>query len=128
MSPSLSQRLAVFAHDLRFEDLPPDVAEHVRLLVLDVAGLCLAAVHDEFATAVLDTVVDMNGRPESRPLGLDLSLPASSAALVAGTLSHGHDFDDSHAGSIIHTSSSVVPSALAVGEALRATGHEVVEA
>jgi 2-methylcitrate dehydratase PrpD len=128
VSPSLSQRLAGFAHDLRLEDLPLDVVEHVRLLVLDVAGLCLAAVHDEFATAVLDTVEDMNGRPESRPLGLDLSLPASSAALVAGTLSHGHDFDDSHAGSIIHTSSSVVPTALAVGEALRATGHQVVEA
>jgi 2-methylcitrate dehydratase PrpD len=46
---------------------------------------------------------------------------------VSGTLTHGHDFDDSHAGSIVHTSSSVVPTALAVGEALSLSGRVVLE-
>jgi 2-methylcitrate dehydratase PrpD len=126
--PSLSQQLASFAHDLRWEDLPSNVKAHVKLLVLDVFGLCLAAVGDDFARAVLAVAEEMGGTPESRPIGLDLRLPAPSAALVNGTLTHGHDFDDSHAGSIIHTSSSVVPSALAVGESRNASGEEVLAA
>ena len=125
--PSLSQRLAGFAHDLGWGDLPPDVQAHVKLLVLDVVGLCLAAVRDEFAVAVLAVAEEMSGRPESRPVGIDMAMPAPSAALVSGTLTHGHDFDDSHAGSIVHTTSSVVPTALAVGESLRLSGKAVLE-
>jgi 2-methylcitrate dehydratase PrpD len=125
---SLSQQLAAFAHDLRWEDLPQDVQEHVKLLVLDVVGLCLAAVRDEFAVAVLAIAEEMGGTPESRPVGIGTAMPAPSAALVSGTLTHGHDFDDSHAGSIIHTSSSVVPTALAVGEARHVSGKQVLEA
>jgi 2-methylcitrate dehydratase PrpD len=127
-SRSLSQHLARFAYDLRLDDLPADVLEHVRLLVLDVVGLCLAAVGEEFAAAVLGVVQEMGGRSESRPVGLDVAMPAPSAALVSGTLTHGHDFDDSHAGSLIHTSGSIVPTALAVGEARRTSGREVLEA
>jgi 2-methylcitrate dehydratase PrpD len=125
---SLSQQLAAFAHDLRWDDLPSDVQAHVKLLVLDVIGLCLAAVGDDFARAVLAVAEEMGGTPESRPVGIHTRMPAPSAALVSGTLTHGHDFDDSHAGSIIHTSSSVVPTALAVGEARRVTGRGVLEA
>jgi 2-methylcitrate dehydratase PrpD len=125
---SVSQQLAEFAAGLRLEDVPPDVVQHVRLLVLDVLGLCLAAVGEDFGQAVLAVAQEMGGTPESRPIGTDLSLPAPSAALVGGTLTHGHDFDDSHAGSIIHTSSSVVPTALAVGEARHASGKDVLTA
>jgi 2-methylcitrate dehydratase PrpD len=126
--PSLSQQLAGFAHDLRWDDLPANVQAHVKLLVLDVVGLCLAAIKDEFAAAVLAVAEEMGGTPESRPVGIDTRLPAPSAALVSGTLTHGHDFDDSHAGSIVHTSSSVVPTALAVGEAQQASGKQVLAA
>jgi 2-methylcitrate dehydratase PrpD len=125
---SLSQHLAAFAHELRWEDVPPDVQGHVKLLVLDVVGLCLAAVRDEFAAAVVAVAEEMGGTPESRPVGIDTAMPAPSAALVSGTLTHGHDFDDSHAGSIVHTSSSVVPTALAVGEAGHAHGEAVLAA
>jgi 2-methylcitrate dehydratase PrpD len=77
---------------------------------------------------VLTVAEEMGGTPQSRPVGIDTRLPAPSAALVSGTLAHGHDFDDSHAGSIVHTSSSVVPTALAVGESLSLSGTHVLEA
>jgi 2-methylcitrate dehydratase PrpD len=53
-------------------------------------------------------------------------MPAASAALVGGTLTHGHDFDDSHVGSTIHTTSSVVPTALGVADLQRSSGSEVL--
>jgi 2-methylcitrate dehydratase PrpD len=106
--------------------LPADVLEHVKLLVLDVAGLCLAARDEDFALAIVEVATEMGGPPESRPLGMAVAMPAASAALVGGTLTHGHDFDDSHVGSTIHTTSSVVPAALAVAELQRARGSEVL--
>ncbi|MCA1647063.1 MAG: MmgE/PrpD family protein [Chloroflexi bacterium] len=123
---SLSQQLAGFARRLSAEQLPTDVREHVKLLVLDVAGLCLVARDEDFARAIMDVVTEMGGVPESRPLGLDAPMPAASAALVGGTLTHGHDFDDSHVGSTIHTTSSVVPAALALAEVQRSSGVEVL--
>jgi 2-methylcitrate dehydratase PrpD len=125
---SLSQRLAEFAHDLVLDALPDDVVEHVKLLVLDAAGLCLAARDEDFIRPVLEVVEELGGPPESRPLGIARAMPAPSAALVGGALIHGLDFDDSHAGSTIHTSSSVVPVALALGELQRRPGPDVLMA
>ena len=125
---SLSQRLAEFAHDLVLEQLPEGVREHVKLLVLDAAGLCLASRDEDFIQPVLEVVEELGGPPESHPLGIARSMPAPSAALVGGTLVHGLDFDDSHVGSTIHTTSSVVPVALAVGELQGRSGREVLTA
>jgi 2-methylcitrate dehydratase PrpD len=122
----LSQRLAAFAHQLSADQLPGDVVDHVKLLVLDVAGLCLAARDEDFARAIVDVAIETGGAPESHPLGVDVAMPAASAALVGGTLTHGHDFDDSHVGSTIHTSSSVVPTALALAELQHSRGSEVL--
>jgi 2-methylcitrate dehydratase PrpD len=125
---SLSRRLAEFAHELVFDALPDDVVEHIKLLVLDAAGLCLAARDEDFIQPVLDVVEEMGGPHESRPLGMARAMPAPSAALVGGTLIHGLDFDDSHVGSTIHTTSSVVPVALALAELQRRPGQDLLMA
>jgi 2-methylcitrate dehydratase PrpD len=106
--------------------LPGDVVDHIKLLVLDVAGLCLAARDEEFAQAIVDVAIEMGDAQESRPLGVNKRMSIASAALVGGTLTHGHDFDDSHVGSTIHTTSSVVPAAFAVGEFQRSSGADVL--
>jgi 2-methylcitrate dehydratase PrpD len=98
------------------------------LLVLDVVGLCLAARDDDFARTILSVAMEMGGTPESRPFSFDVRLPAASAALVGGTLTHGHDFDDSHVGSTVHTTSSVVPAAMAKAEHRASTGADLLVA
>jgi 2-methylcitrate dehydratase PrpD len=50
------------------------------------------------------------------------------AALVNGVLIHGLDFDDTHLASIIHATATALPAALAIGEALDASGSDMLAA
>lgn len=52
--------------------------------------------------------------------------PAASAALMNGYLAHALDYDDTHHESRVHPSAVVVPTALAAGEANRASGKEIL--
>ena len=57
MAPTIAERLAGFAAALRFEALPTDVVESVKLRILDTLGLALAASRADFAPALLSVVV-----------------------------------------------------------------------
>ncbi|MEK7873778.1 MAG: MmgE/PrpD family protein, partial [Chloroflexota bacterium] len=55
-------------------------------------------------------------------------LPATSAALANAARIHALDFDDTHMQAVIHSSCFVVGTALSLGEALGATGRDVITA
>jgi 2-methylcitrate dehydratase PrpD len=48
--------------------------------------------------------------------------------LADGALVHGIDFDDTHAGGLVHATSVVLPAAFAVGQQVGATGEQVLAA
>ncbi len=53
-------------------------------------------------------------------------MSAPAAALATGTLVHALDFDDTHAGGLVHATAAVLPAVLAVGEQVGASGEEVL--
>ena len=122
----LVHRLAAFAVDARRE-VPDDVADSVRRRVLDVLGLCLAAVPLETSQAVLGFVADQGGEPQAHVIGGGRS-SAAWASFANGVLSHSLDYDDTHLPSILHPSASVVPAALAMAERTGAGGEQLVGA
>ena len=60
-------------------------------------------------------------RPCSAP-GRRVGAPA--AALANGALVHALDFDDTHAGGLVHATAVVLPAAFAVGQQVGASGRE----
>jgi 2-methylcitrate dehydratase PrpD len=76
---------------------------------------------------VLDSAGDWAGR-RSTLIGTKAKAGAASAALANATLAHGLDFDDTREGAIVHTGCVAVTTALAVGEAVGASGRAVLEA
>jgi 2-methylcitrate dehydratase PrpD len=126
---SLVAELGAFAHRHRdAEKLPPEVAASVRQRVLDVVGLCLAALPLDTSTAIRDFAAAQGGAPQATAIGVAAPVPAAQAALVNGVLAHSLDYDDTHLPSVLHPSASVVPAALATAEAVGATGAELVGA
>jgi 2-methylcitrate dehydratase PrpD len=123
-----SERLAVFIEKLKFEAIPPEVIARVKLHILDILGIGLAASGLEYARIIVETVRIWGGQPQSTVLRYGDRLPAPSAVLANGSFTHGLDFDDTHAESITHASTCVVPPAFAVGEALHADGKAVLTA
>ena len=123
-----AERLAAFTTGLAYEAIPPDVVEAARLHLLDTLGCGLAAHALDVATAARAAAAEMEGTPEATVIGLGRRLPAAQAALANAMLCHGLDFDDTHADAVCHVSVVVGPAALAVAEARRAHGRDVIAA
>ena len=111
-----SQTLAGFCTELDFAALPREVVNAAKRHVLDALGVALAAADAGVGSPVVESVRAWAGAREASVVGYDFGAPAPHAALANGTLTHALDFDDTHAESIVHPSSFVVPAALAVGE------------
>jgi 2-methylcitrate dehydratase PrpD len=123
-----AQHLAEFAERLKFEDIPAEVMARAKLHILDILGIGLAASDLEYARLIVETVRAWGGHPQSTIMRYGDRLPIPSAVLANGSFTHGLDFDDTHAESITHASTCVVPPAVAVGEALGVDGRAMLTA
>ncbi|MBC7803029.1 MAG: MmgE/PrpD family protein [Candidatus Parcubacteria bacterium] len=126
---TLSEQLACFAADLRYEDLPAQVVERVRLHTLDILGVCLVGAPMEFARILRSVAGESGGASESTLIGSGgLKLPAPLATLYNGGLAHGNEFDDTYSAGRWHGSAAVAPPSLAAAELLHADGKAFVTA
>ena len=125
---SVARRLARFVLGLRLEDLPPAVVGQATLLTLDTLGICLASSTMDFGRAVIRTVESLGGAPRSSVIGTEVRVAPANAVLANGTLAHGLDFDDTREDAIVHTGCVAVTGALAMGEAVEASGRAALEA
>ncbi len=126
--PSVARRYARFIRDLTLPQVPPPVVSKATSLALDTLGSCLASSREDFGRAVLEAAERLGGAPESTLIGTKSRAGAASAVLANATLAHGLDFDDTREDAIVHTGCVAVTTALAVGEALGASGRAVLEA
>lgn len=110
---SVAERLAARLAAVRGELLPDAVREQVDRLVLDVAGLCLAARRTDYVGAV-KRALDSGG--PCTAIGHPETFRAEDAALLNGTAAHGEDFDDTFEGGPVHSGAVVVPAVLAACE------------
>ena len=125
---TISQRLAGFAADLRYDALPDEVLASIRERMLDTIGLCLGAVPLDTSTMARRVASAWGGPRESTPIGSSVRLPAAAAAFVNGVLAHSLDFDDTHLPSVLHPSASLIPGVLAVAEQTGASLEEAIVA
>jgi 2-methylcitrate dehydratase PrpD len=124
----VARRYARFVLGLTGADIPAPVTAKAAVLMLDTLGSCLASSREDFGRAVLDSAERLGGPQESTLIGTKAKAGAASAALANATLAHGLDFDDTREGAIVHTGCVAVTTALAVGEAVGASGRAVLEA
>jgi 2-methylcitrate dehydratase PrpD len=122
MTESLSELLAEGADRAQ---VSPSMGEVVEKLLVDVAGLCVAARKTDYVRAALNGW-EANGRCTA--IGHARTLDAAGAAFVNGTAAHGEDFDDTFEGGPVHAGAVVVPTVLAVAEREKVHGKEALRA
>ena len=122
----ITKQLAVFAAGLHYADIPREVAERTKRLILDLTGIIIRARHDAESTPSLLAAVEALGLADGRcsVFGDARSYAPPAAALINGTLAHSLDFDDTHAEGSIHSSAPIVPAALAAAEMTGASGKD----
>ena len=110
---SVAETLAASACALRAKDLPGAVRTGCQDLLIDVAGLCIAARRNDYVLA-LKKSLDPGG--PCTALGHTGGYRPEDAALLNGTAAHGEDFDDTFEGGPVHSGAVVVPAVLAACE------------
>lgn len=108
--------------------VPGDVEQAALRHLLDGLGTAVAAARTGAAAPAVAVATRLAGPPEATILGGTTQVSAPAAALANGTLVHALDFDDTHAGGLVHATAVVLPAALAVGEEVGASGRRVLDA
>ncbi len=124
-----SQTLATFAANLQFADIPAPVVRRAEDLMLDWVGSALAGKSARPVETIAAFARSMG--PAEGASELLISRTSSTpyfAAMVNGAASHFAEQDDVHNGSVFHPASVVFPPALAVAQAIGASGRELLTA
>jgi 2-methylcitrate dehydratase PrpD len=125
---SYTEQLAEWVCGLQLKDLPESIVADVKLRVLDILGTTLAASSFESSKGVRDAAVRTGTGNDARIIGHGDYANTAGAALANGTMAHALDYDDTHLESVVHISAPVVTTALTIGEAIKASGEEVLTA
>jgi 2-methylcitrate dehydratase PrpD len=126
---TIAATIAAFAAGLRYSDVPEDVREQAKLLILDCIGIALASGTYDFAKrakAAVGRLVGGGAAGTGAVIGERNRLPMRDAILLNGLLIHGLDYDDTHPGGIVHASASAFPTALGVAEDHGQSGRDVL--
>jgi 2-methylcitrate dehydratase PrpD len=121
--PSVAERLAERIAAVRGRPLPEAARRRLEEVLIDVAGLALAARNADYARAA---VAAWDGGGACTAIGHARTLDAAGAAFVNGTAAHGEDFDDTFEGGPVHCGSVLVPAVLAAAERHRLGGPDVL--
>lgn len=121
--------LSEFLAGLDYGQLSEVVVSKAKRLVLDYLGYGMVAVNEPTARVLLKFVRKYNGDVrESTVLGFGIKVSCLNAALLNGALGHMCEMDDTHRQTGSHPGDSTIPSALAMGERERISGHEFLTA
>jgi 2-methylcitrate dehydratase PrpD len=117
-------------------EIPSTSISKAKACILDTLGCAFGAVHDDINQRIFNQLETLNGDchfsdPESVPptiWGLHLRMPLLTVVFYNSILAHTLELDDMHRKSKVHAGAVIVPTALAVGESLGASGPEVLRA
>ena len=122
---ALAGRVAEFAAALDPADVPDEVLERARHLVLDAVGLAYASTAYRFSGVARDALATFGGG-DHPVLGMPDRLSPRDAAVLNGVLVHGMDFDDTHIPAVTHVSAAALPAALSAATVAGASTREML--
>jgi 2-methylcitrate dehydratase PrpD len=97
--------------------------ETAEKLLVDIAGLCVAARGTDYTRAALRA---WESGGACTAIGHARALDAAGAAFVNGTAAHGEDFDDTFEGGPVHAGAVIVPAILAISEREKLSGADAL--
>ncbi|MDB5891317.1 MAG: 2-methylcitrate dehydratase [Polaromonas sp.] len=118
----LGRRLANAVTTSRPE-LSPGARAVADRMLLDIAGICVAARGELYVKAALGA---LDGDGPCTVIGSTRRLSAEGAAFVNGIAAHGEDFDDTYEGGPVHAGVVIIPAMLAAAERHQLSGADLL--
>lgn len=128
MNGDVSRQLAAFAVTFRPQGLAPDIRQETLRALLNGLAAGLGGSSDEAVSVLHRTLARFAGRPTASLIGRPEKTDAATAAFINAAAMNVLDFDDTHAGTIMHPTSPVAAAVLALAQTNGATGAETIDA
>jgi 2-methylcitrate dehydratase PrpD len=120
----ISQELASFAVETKYEDLPASVVDETKYLLLDSLGCALSSTTMDRGKMSISLARKLGGPPESTIVGIGDKVSCSSAAYANGELINTTDYDALMPGA--HAPPYIIPPPLAIAESIGASGKNLI--
>ena len=109
------EKLVDYILRAKFEDLPTEIVDIVKNMVLAILGTTIAGATAEGCEVLVNQSKEWGGKEEATILLYGGKVPACNAALVNSVMARALDFDDGIRPGM-HVGASAVPAALAASE------------
>lgn len=106
--------MADFVSGLRYDDIPAEVRQRLKLLILDSFGCGLYGARVPWSRILLDTLSAMDTTQGAGIWGTGRRLSAPHAVLVNGTQIQGFELDDVHRVGVLHVGAVTLPPIVAL--------------
>jgi 2-methylcitrate dehydratase PrpD len=123
---TILESFAEYFSNARFENLPPEVVEKTKLLMVDYLGVSIAGLKMDFPKMTIDYLESLEGVGQATMMGSSRKVPAIHAALGNGVSGHALDMDDGFRYGGVHAGVAVIPAAMAFAESLRLDGKQLI--
>lgn len=125
---SISKKMAEFAVNLQYSDIPPEAIHEAKRFLLDSMGCALAAVNNEDMVAMYRFTEKLGGTPEATLIGTGRKTNAPNAALMNCLLIRALDYNDIYWEQDPSHPSDIIGAALAAAEANGKNGKDALVA
>jgi 2-methylcitrate dehydratase PrpD len=122
-------RLAEYAADLRYQDLPAPVVQQAKDCIIDTVAACICGSSLPWSRIVIEYAERTGPGGRSHIFGRSSAVQAPAAALANGALAHAFELDSlTRPGAGAHPGATVLPPALAVAQEKGADGRALITA
>jgi aconitate decarboxylase len=111
-----TRAIAAFVAGFRYEQLPSEVRERLKLLILDSLGCAIYGTGLPWSRILRETLASVDGTDGIGVWGTREKLSAPHAALINGTLVQSFELDDVHRIGVLHVGAVTLPPVFAVAE------------
>lgn len=128
MEKTISRKMAEFAVNLKYEDLPENVIHEVKRYLYDSIGCAYGAMKTKDVNIIRDIYLEMGGKSESTTIGFGDKMPAVNSSLVNALMIRSLDFNDIYWKEDPSHPSDIIPAALSTAELVGASMKDVITA
>jgi aconitate decarboxylase len=111
-----TRAIAEFVSRLTYEQIPVEVRERIKLLILDSLGCAIYGADLEWCRILRQTLEGLDSSHTTSIWGTKRKLSSPHAALVNGTQVQGFELDDVHRTAVLHVGAVTLPALIAVAE------------
>jgi len=121
-----TRNLIDFIYRLNFKEIPEEVINKAKQCLMDSLGVIIGALLWPEGRKINKFDTDNSGLEITTLLGTGLKVPTLQAVFKHASLSEVLEFQDGHASAGLHPGTSVIPSAVAIGELKGISGKELL--